>query len=353
MKECKICTNNSTVRKIEFDENGICNYCNNYKKIESKLNDKSILQKLFENRINKIKENKEYKYDACIGISGGKDSAYVLYEAINKYNLHVKAFTMDNGFLSEKAKENIDALVKEFNVEHEYITFEKEFLKRVYKYSMDHWLVPCIACSYLGYASMINYTIKINAGMCIHGRSPQQMFRYYDNDVFSQFVNLGLQDIDKIDIDLEYRKILNSISQKLNNDIMNEVKTMVFDNIQGKKLREFVPYFLYNEYDEKEIVKFLRENTKWDVGENYNHYDCKIHSVPKYIYQCAEGRAHILPEVSVLVRQGRITKQEANEILKNEKINKPKDEIKLLKETANINANKSIIKAKLYNLIKG
>lgn len=347
MKKCIRCLNDNTVRNITFNENNLCNYCEEYDNIKDKLNDYNQLSKLFKERIEKIKD--KYDYDVALGISGGKDSMYVLYELIKKYHLKVKTFTMNNGFLSNKAKENISKIVKEFNVEHEYIEFDLQMLRRFYNYSMKKFLVPCIACSYIGYASMINYTIKINAGMCIHGRSPEQMLRCYGKDVFTNFVNLGLESIKNINIDKEYKHILDSIGQKLDKSILKDVESMLYNDIDNNELREFVPYFLYHEYNEKEIVDFLKHNTNWKPPKDYNHYDCEIHNACKYIYQKAEGRPHRLPEVSVLIRSGKINKEEANNILDNEIIDKPVDEINRLCNFTGINKKILFIKAKLYN----
>ena len=345
--QCQRCLNDGTVRNISFNEQGICNYCLEYDKIADQLKDHKRLEKLFINRINKIKG--KYKYDVALGISGGKDSMYVLYQLINKYHLKVKTFTMNNGFLSDTAKKNINKMVKEFNVDHEYIEFDHEMLKNIYRYSMSHFLVPCIGCSYIGYAAMINYTLKTDAGMCIHGRSPEQMLRKYGNDVFTSFVNLGLKDIDDIDINSEYKAILDSISTKLDKNIKSYIEEILYDGIEGKPFREFVPYFLYHEYDEQEIIKFLKENTSWNPPKAYNHYDCEIHNAAKYIYQKAEGRAHRLPETSVLIRSNKITKEEGNKVLQEELIEKPTEELDRLFKFVGLNKNIILIKAKIYN----
>lgn len=350
MKKCNICINDMSVRKISFNENDVCNYCENFSKIESQLNDYENLEKLFNERIDKIKG--KYTYDVAVGISGGKDSVYVLYQLINKYHLKVKAFTLNNGFLSDEAKENINKIVKEFGVEHEYIEFDKELLKKFYRYSMKKWLVPCMACSYIGYATMINYTSKINAGMCIHGRSPEQMLRYFGNDTFTVLVEAGLNSINDININQLYTDLLKNIESKVDKNLMNDIKEMLFKDTKGKDFREFVSYFLYHPYNEKEIIEFLQKNTSWRVRANYNHYDCLIHNATKYIYQCAEGRPHTLPEISVLVRNKNITKQEAEEKLKSEIITeKPTDELNLLCDFVNLNPNSILLKAKIYNKV--
>ena len=40
-----------------------------------------------------------------VSFSGGKDSTYVLYKLVKEYRLKVKAYTLDNGFLSQEARE--------------------------------------------------------------------------------------------------------------------------------------------------------------------------------------------------------------------------------------------------------
>lgn len=346
-KKCTICLNDNSVRHIKFNKNGVCNFCENYFRDREKLKDYNNLQKLFLERIELIKG--KHKYDVAVGISGGKDSVFVLHELKNKYNLKIKAFTMNNGFLSDEAIINIDKIVKELDVEHEYIIFDKSLLKKFYSYSIKKWLVPCVACSYIGYASMINFASKIDAGMIVHGRAPEQMFRMYGEDVFTEMVMAGLTSIKNLNLSELYMGLLSSIDDKLDENLKKDVKTMLFKDIDGDDFREFVAYFLYHPYNEKEIVKFLKENTSWRVGEHYNHYDCKIHLATKYIYQCAEGRAHTLPEISFLVRDGQLTRDEAEKKLKDELLeSKPKKEMDELFGYIDKKEFSTILKANIY-----
>lgn len=349
-KECRICVNDSSVRNIRFNKEGVCNFCENYLNEKEKLKDYDKLETLFTERIEKIKG--KHRYDAAVGISGGKDSVFVLYELKEKYDLNIKAFTMNNGFLSDEARHNIDKIVKEFDVEHEYIDFDKELLQRFYRYSVKKWLVPCIACSYIGYASMINLALKIDAGMIVHGRSPEQMFRAYNEDVFSSLIVAGLKRAGEVDLDELYLNLLSKIDTKMDKKLRTEVKEMLFKDVKGTDFREFVAYFLYHPYDEEKIVKFLREKTSWQVGAEYNHYDCRIHHATKYIYQCAEGRAHSMPELSFLVRDGQISKEEAKKRLQSELLSeKPQSEMDELFDYIGKKEGGTLLKAKLYNKV--
>ncbi len=348
---CANCLNDTSVRNISFDQNHTCNFCQAYDKIKPQLNDYERLEQLFVERIERVRG--KYDYDTVVGISGGKDSMFLLHQLVYKYKLKVKAFTMNNGFFTDEARGNIDRLVKEFGVEHEYITYDPEMLKRFYHYSMKKWLVPCIACSYIGYASMINYASKVNAGLCIHGRSPEQMFRAYNKDVFADLVNAGLKSIDEVDINALYKKLLGGISEKLDKQLMEYASNMLFKDIDPNDFREFVAYFLYHPYNEKEIVDFLETNTSWKVksGE-YVHYDCMVHNAVRYIYQCAEGRPHVLPEVSALLRMGDISRDEAEQLMQNAWLDSvPEDELNFLCKYAGVSKKMILFKAKVYNKV--
>ena len=348
--KCTRCLNDSSVRNISFDSEGVCNFCRGYESIADKLNDRQTLYKLFESKIERVRG--KHRYDAALGFSGGKDSAYVLSQLTKRYGLNVKTFTMDNGFLSPRAKENIDRLVKSFGVDHEYVTFDPNMMKRVYHYSMSKLLVPCIACSYIGYAAQIGYASRVDAGLCIHGRSPEQMLRSYPLDVFSQFVDMGLEDSDERDFGKAYMKLLDVVKEKVDADIYEDIRSVAFDGVDTSDLREFVPYFLYHPYDDGEIVRWLKENTVWTPPKDYNHFDCEVHNAAKYIYQRAEGRPHRLPEISVLVRSGCLTRKEGEALLKQEIIRqKPKDELKKLCSFAGVSQTLLFAKAEIYNKV--
>ncbi len=347
-KSCNRCLNDKTVRKLRIYSDGQCNYCHAFDLKAAELKDYKHLEKLFIQRIDAVKG--KYDYDAAVGVSGGKDSTYVLYQLIHTYGLKVKAFTINNGFLSAEARKNIDKTIKEFNVEHEYIEYDAELLRKIYRYSMKKWLVPCIACSYLGYATMINYTAKINAGLCMHGRGLDQMMRYYDRDTFSILVDEGLKDYKDTDIIALYSKLLESINKKLGGDMRENVEKILFNGIKRNDFREFVAYFLYHPYNKNDVIKFLEDNTSWRVeAQEKEHYDCEIHNAAKYIYQCAEGRPHGLPELSVQIRSGQITRQEARKILdEHTYTEEPTAELNRLCDYVGLSKRALLTKAKIY-----
>ena len=347
-KTCRHCVNDKTVRNIKFDENGICNFCNSYFKHYDELHDYDNLRELF---LKKLCSDKPHKYDVALGFSGGKDSTYVLYMLKNVYGLHVKAFTLDNGFLSGEAKTKIDRLVKEFGVEHEYVVCDESLLKEMYKYIVTKYLSPCIVCSFLGYAVMINYATKIDAAVGVHGRSFPQMFRNYADDAddfFKPFIESGIRD-DGTDADI-FATVLNKIEKLVDKKLAEKIKQNLLGDALKDGFRPFLGYFLYHPYDKDEIIKFLESNTSWRVESEEEHFDCLIHHGALYLKYLVARRSHLMPEYSVMVREKTMTREEAlKKLAVNENKAVAESELKQLCDYADISYPKLMFKARLYS----
>jgi N-acetyl sugar amidotransferase len=97
---------------ITFDETGICSYCLDYKKNESKyIKTDGAGQHEVASVIKRIKTaGKNKPYDCIIGLSGGVDSTYLAWKA-KELGLRPLAVHFDNGWNSELAVSNIENIV--------------------------------------------------------------------------------------------------------------------------------------------------------------------------------------------------------------------------------------------------
>ncbi|MDD2268380.1 MAG: N-acetyl sugar amidotransferase [Eubacteriales bacterium] len=117
-QRCVNCVMDTTDSKIVFDDNGVCDFCNDYK--ENILphwnpsNDNSELEIVAE----KIRQaGKGKKYDCIIGLSGGVDSSYLCYIAKIKMKLRPLVFVVDTGWNLNVAVENIEKIVKKLDLD--------------------------------------------------------------------------------------------------------------------------------------------------------------------------------------------------------------------------------------------
>ena len=115
-----------------------------------------------------------------------------------------------------------------------------------------------------------------------------------------------------------------------------------FKILTAKMIPEFLGYFIYHEYDENKIKDFLEKNANWKRAEKDNmisHPDCLIHDAVEYIRLKKFGYTILTPELSVLIRQGKMSKKEAKDLMsKNEKtIMEPGDSLRILCKSLDIN----------------
>lgn len=347
-QQCVRCINDKTVRNIAFNADGVCSHCSCYDRYAPRLKDYDHLEKLF---LKKISRPGQYDYDAAVGFSGGKDSTYVLYKLVKDYKLKVKAYTLDNGFMSPEAKQKIDRLVREIGVEHSYVIYDDALLKKTYKYIVSRYLSPCIACSFLGYAAMINYASRINAKVGIHGRSTYQMFRGLSDssqDVFRPFIDAGLSE--HTDLDALYNNIIGKIDLLVDKQLAADIKNELLVDTRTNGYRDFIAYFLYHPYDHRQIVDFLETHTSWRVESESEHFDCLIHHGAHYIKSLAARRSHLMPEYSVMINEGVMTKAEALAKMAEEIDEKrAKEELKALCDYAGLHYGTLMLKANIYS----
>lgn len=110
---CRDCLCDGSMEEIILDENGVCNFCPSAQRalIECEQ-EKKNLPKIIE-MIKKDGEGKDF--NCLVGMSGGVDSSMVLHTAV-KLGLRPLVFTMDNGFNSPVADENILKIIEKLKV---------------------------------------------------------------------------------------------------------------------------------------------------------------------------------------------------------------------------------------------
>jgi N-acetyl sugar amidotransferase len=115
---CARCVMDTTAADIVFDEQGICNYCRAFDaRLQHADPQGAATQARREQFIATVKANGQgHDYDCVVGVSGGVDSSYVLYLAV-QFGLRPLAVHLDNGWNSELATHNIANLVSRLHVD--------------------------------------------------------------------------------------------------------------------------------------------------------------------------------------------------------------------------------------------
>ncbi len=110
---CSNCIMDTTDPGIQFDEQGLCDYCNNFKTniLPSWHTDEQGEYELMRIAEKIKKDGKNRDFDCIIGLSGGLDSSYCAYIVKKKMNLRPLLFHVDAGWNTYQAVGNIEKLV--------------------------------------------------------------------------------------------------------------------------------------------------------------------------------------------------------------------------------------------------
>lgn len=121
LKFCSRCVMDGSAEELVLDENGVCNFCHIAQKELALIEQqKPNLDAI----INQIKnDGKGNDYDVLIGLSGGADSSTVLHHAI-RLGLRPLAFSVDNGWQSDDAQENVMKLVEGLKIPYYRYTID-------------------------------------------------------------------------------------------------------------------------------------------------------------------------------------------------------------------------------------
>lgn len=124
---CSRCIYDDQVPGIFFDEKGICNYCYQMDKLEKEYPNGAEGMKIIKSIVGKMKKaGRGKKYDCVVGVSGGCDSSWLLYQMV-ELGVRPLAVHFDNTWNSYEATENIHCITKALNVDlYTYVVNNKE-----------------------------------------------------------------------------------------------------------------------------------------------------------------------------------------------------------------------------------
>lgn len=326
MEECKKCLAKSG-HGVFLDGNGICSYCrisNNYSSLIYKIGKQDTVLR---ERLSLLRG--EGKYDCLVGLSGGKDSSYIILKLKASNRARVLAYTCDNGFLNSYAKKNIQAIAEDLGVDHIWVRPGRQILRTVYanNLAMEGW--PCSACFHLLEASAWKIAFENRIPYIVSGRTPEQILRKPDNSIF-EYISANFANHDKGKV----RQIALSTLQR----IIDMKKWLIPD--QGKcpsaeycsfysnlaaTPEDFAPellyFFVYENHNESHIMNVLQKETNWQPPENtgpLSHADCEAHDAAGYLYYHNYGTTFLNLEVSAAIRLGKLTKEEGQKLINSE-----------------------------------
>ena len=300
---CSRCIMNNTTRFFKLSENGICNYCEAHDQLETQFpiigNEKKIAEQI-------IKEGKNKNYDCVLGLSGGRDSSYLVYTA-RSLGLRPLLVHFNDGFSNPVAGQNIRNIVRKTNFELRTITSDWRESKDI-KISLMKASVPDMQLGTdLGVASSLySVAAKENLNYILNGVS---------------FRTEGIVPLDWNYLDGKYLK---SIMKNYGNINLRKWKpydpgfnfdTKEFFYYSIIKKIKFIPLLYHMNYIKPDAQKIIEKEFNW-VSPGAHYLDDLFQSLMTYILRVKFNIEFRRFNYSALIRSGQLKREEAFEKMK-------------------------------------
>lgn len=333
LNRCTRCVLPESYPGIEFNEAGVCNLCLSH--TEWSYQGKEKLDEFLEPF-----RNKGEGYDCVVGISGGRDSSYMLYYLVKECDLRVVAYTADHGFVPEVAKSNMKHMTDILGVE--LVVEEHDLLKRCVKTNVSAWLrkpspamVPmiCCGCKLGGPRGLLEFAKKNRIPLVAVG---------IDTPVERANLKWGFFAANPFGRRLRRSRQLSLLAGLLYELIRNPA--YLAPRSMGVYVAEYLYYFNINiegiqgllypdqtilnlyryvEWNEDKILSIIKNELNWRLDPDSVwswRFDCKMSFLKNYLYRESVGFTEKDDGLSTMIREGMITREEAMKRLEVENI---------------------------------
>ena len=299
LRICTRCIYDERVSSIEFDGDGICNYC---RQVDALVEHYGTGAKSGELEFHSILEEirragRGRKYDCIIGVSGGTDSSYMVHLAVKEWGLRPLAVHYDNTWNTAVSTQNIRRVLAALDVD-------------LYTHVVDNREVDDIFLSFFraGVAE-----IEASTDLALAEVMNRAAFRHGIHYVLEghSFVTEGITPVGRNYFDGRY---IHSIHRRFGKRKLASYPLMTFERMLfwsvAARIRKIRPFW-YLDYSKEAARALLEREYGWEYYGGHhleNRMTAFFHSVYAPQKFGADFRNNTL---SALARQGKLTREEA------------------------------------------
>jgi glucosamine--fructose-6-phosphate aminotransferase (isomerizing) len=330
LRRCTRCLLPETMPFIEFDEHGVCNYCNNYHP-RNPFGVDALKEAVAPYR----KNNGEP--DCLVMFSGGRDSSFGVHFVKRVLGMNPVAYTYDWGMVTDLARRNQMRICGKLGIEHILVSADIAKKRGNIRQNVLAWLrqpelgtVPLFMAGdkqYFYYANKVSQQVDCKVTFLCENTLEITQFKSGFCGVPPQFearlaYSLSLQR--KFKLATNYGRYYLKNPAYLNSSLI--------DTLGAYFSYYFIPHNYYNVYhyilwDENEINSTLRREYNWETASDTNstwRIGDGTASFYNYIYYTIAGLTENDTFRSSQIREGIITREEGLKLI--EKENEPRYE---------------------------
>ena len=249
---CIQCIYDDDIPNMTFNEKGVCNYCQIHEDLERLYPTGSEGDRRLKDLFKKIKSEgteRGKQYDCVIGVSGGCDSSYLIYKAV-EMGLKPLAVHFDNTWNSPIATQNIQKILSKLNVDLFTIVVNNKEYDDIYRAFMHAGVKDIEAPTDIGLLmTMYKACAKYNLSYILEGHS---------------FRTEGISPLGWLYMDGKYIK---SVHKKFGILPMKTYPNLTLFKFLWyslfTKVQRIRPLY-YLDYNKEQTKSFLKDNFEWE-----------------------------------------------------------------------------------------
>jgi len=319
MKRCSQCCLPETQDSIRFDDKCVCTVCNQIKVKKEKI-DWEQRGRMLEELCDRFRG--KGTYDCVVPFSGGKDSTYTLWYLVKKLNMKPLVVSFDHGFYRPLHLQNRERTLRQLGCD--FISFKagwkvvRELMLESLKRKGDF----CWHCHCGVYAGSMQVAVKNQIPLVFWGQPDSEYGSYgytyeeiqeVNERQFNRFVNLGITAEDMVGMLPDWVQLRDL--EMFRYPSLDEIRRT---GIVSVHLGSFIPW------DPRTMGQIIREELGWQwtavegiPGEyGWEKVECMFTGIRDYLKYIKRGFGRTTHLVSIDIREGRKTRSEAIELIK-------------------------------------
>jgi acyl-CoA synthetase (AMP-forming)/AMP-acid ligase II/aryl carrier-like protein len=280
-KHCIRCGLSSRYPQASFNQSGLCSLCEAYSEYQKRSSAYFTSMDDLQQVIEKCKPLATGKYDCMMLLSGGKDSSYALARLVD-LDLRVLAYTLDNGYLSVEAKDNISRVCNTLGVDHQF--GETPAMAAIFADSLKRHSNVCNGCFKTIYTLGMKQAYEQNIPMIFTGLSRGQFFETRLNEELFTRTSVEPGEIDEwvLSARKAYHRSPDAVSKHIDTEVFS--RDTIFNAVK------ILDFYRYCDVELDEMMHYLQTRLPWqrprDTGRSTN---CLINDVGIYVHKIEKG----------------------------------------------------------------
>jgi amino acid adenylation domain-containing protein len=280
MRRCIRCGLENAHPEARIDSEGVCAICHRFEAqrehVAGYFGSMDDLQRI----LGEARERADGRHDCVVLTSGGKDSTYALCKVVG-LGARPLVFHLDNGYISEKALDNVRRVVDELGLE--LVVGRTPEMNRIFTDSLRRYSNVCNGCFKTIYTLSMKLARERGIDTIVTGLSRGQIFETRLADLYRR----GIFDPEIIDRTvLEARKAYH----RMDDEVARSLDIEIFaDDSVFHEIR-FVDFYRYCDATLDEVLGYIGKHTPWirpsDTGRSTN---CRLNEVGIFVHKKERG----------------------------------------------------------------